>query len=81
MEGKVKWFDAEKGYGFITAEGRDFFVHHSKVPEGVRLNEGDTVTFDPVKDERGRDQAVNVQLGSSESAQAEESAPADESQE
>jgi CspA family cold shock protein len=57
MKGKVKWFNAEKGYGFIVSEeGKDVFVHFSAiVAEGYRtLNEGDEVTFDVEDGERGQ---------------------------
>ena len=60
--GKVKWFNAEKGYGFITTEeGKDVFVHYSSVQaDGFRsLEEGQTVTFDIVEGDRGQ-QAANV---------------------
>ena len=48
MQGKVKWFNAEKGYGFIAREdGADVFVHHSAIQiEGYRtLQEGQRVEF------------------------------------
>ena len=60
--GKVKWFNAEKGYGFITGEdGKDVFVHFSKIQgEGYRtLDEGQEVTFDVEQGARGP-QATNV---------------------
>ena len=60
--GKVKWFNAEKGYGFITTdEGKDVFVHYSSIQaDGFRsLEEGQTVTFDIVEGDRGQ-QAANV---------------------
>ena len=63
--GKVKWFNAEKGYGFITTdEGKDVFVHYSSIQaEGFRsLEEGQTVTFDVVEGDRGQ-QAANVKVG------------------
>ena len=54
--GTVKWFNAEKGYGFITndASGEDVFVHYSSiVSEGYKsLNEGQKVTFDMESDPR-----------------------------
>ncbi|WP_092468123.1 cold-shock protein [Desulfotruncus arcticus] len=63
MEGKVKWFNADKGFGFIeTSEGNDVFVHFSAIQgEGFKtLEEGQSVTFDIVEGNRGP-QAANVQ--------------------
>ena len=60
--GKVKWFNAEKGYGFITTEdGNDVFVHYSAIQcDGFRtLEEGDSVTFEVKESNRGP-QASNV---------------------
>jgi CspA family cold shock protein len=54
--GKVKWFNDQKGFGFITAEnGPDVFVHHSAiVGEGYKtLAEGDSVEFDIVEGQKG----------------------------
>ena len=46
-QGKVKWFNETKGYGFIEQEsGKDLFVHYSEVHEQGRLNEGQSVEFD-----------------------------------
>lgn len=54
--GKVKWFNATKGYGFIeTQEGRDVFVHFSAIEmNGYRtLDEGQTVEFEVVNGPKG----------------------------
>jgi CspA family cold shock protein len=62
MQGKVKWFNPEKGFGFIEREGgEDVFVHFSAIQmDGYKsLEEGQTVEFDIVKGERGA-QAANV---------------------
>ena len=61
-KGTVKWFNAEKGFGFITGEdGADVFVHFSNInSEGFKtLDEGQEVTFDLVESPRGM-QAANV---------------------
>jgi cold shock protein len=61
--GKVKWFNAEKGFGFIeAANGNDVFVHFSAIQsEGFKtLEEGQDVTFEIVEGNRGP-QAANVQ--------------------
>ena len=60
--GKVKWFNAEKGYGFITTdEAKDVFVHYSAIQsEGFKtLDEGAAVSFDITESNRGP-QASNV---------------------
>jgi CspA family cold shock protein len=62
MIGKVKWFNAEKGYGFIEREeGGDVFVHFSAIQgDGFKtLDAGETVEFEIVEGQRGP-QAANV---------------------
>jgi CspA family cold shock protein len=62
MTGKVKWFNAEKGYGFITTEeGNDLFVHYSQIQkDGYKtLEENEEVQFDVTEGSKGP-QASNV---------------------
>jgi CspA family cold shock protein len=62
--GVIKWFDNERGFGFIsTGEGNDVFLHHSQVKEkgnNKDIHEGETVVFDIINDKKGPS-AVNVQ--------------------
>lgn len=65
MKGTVKWFSAEKGYGFIEKEeGGDVFVHFSAIQaDGFKtLSEGQAVTFDIVEGERGQQAASVIAL-------------------
>jgi CspA family cold shock protein len=62
MNGTVKWFNAEKGFGFITSEeGNDVFAHYSQIQkDGYKtLEEGEKVTFDVVNGPKGP-QAENI---------------------
>ena len=61
VNGTVKWFNAQKGYGFITTEDGDIFVHFDSIQmEGYKkLEEGDKVEFEVEEGEKGK-QAVNV---------------------
>ncbi|GHV18284.1 cold-shock protein [Clostridia bacterium] len=64
QKGKVKWFNAEKGYGFIESEdGTDVFVHFSAINmEGYKaLEEGAAVQFEVIDGDKGP-QAANVTL-------------------
>jgi len=62
MTGKVKWFNSEKGYGFITTdEGNDIFAHYSQIQkDGFKsLEEGERVEFEVVDGDKGP-QASNI---------------------
>ena len=64
MNGTVKWFNAEKGYGFITGEdGKDVFAHFSQIQaNGFKsLEEGQKVTFEVAQGQKGL-QAENIQI-------------------
>jgi CspA family cold shock protein len=76
LRGRVKWFDARKGYGFIAREGQeDVFIHFSSIEmDGYKtLDDGEEVEFDIVTTERGP-QAARV----CRPVAAEDPAPADE---
>lgn len=56
LTGTVKWFNGEKGYGFITVDDTDYFVYYSSInmPEGKKyLDTNDTVEFEPGRNEKG----------------------------
>ncbi|MFW5704912.1 MAG: cold-shock protein [Nanoarchaeota archaeon] len=63
MKGQVKWYQKEKGYGFIVGEDdKDYFVHYTAMPqdqEEIREEDNVNVTFDPKETDRGV-QAQNV---------------------
>lgn len=64
-EGKVKWFNADKGFGFIEREGgEDLFVHFSEIQsDGFRsLDEGQTVSFTEAVGKGGKPQATQVSV-------------------
>lgn len=66
IKGVVKWFNNQKGYGFITPEdGKDVFVHHTAIQgEGYKtLTEGQQVEFEVQQGPKG-EQAVNVKKSS-----------------
>ena len=65
MNGKVKWFSDQKGYGFIADDsGKEYFVHHSDIEgEGFKsLQEGESVNFEVEQGPKGL-QAVRVKKG------------------
>jgi cold shock protein len=60
MNGKVKFFNDQKGFGFITGDdGKEYFAHMSSIAPGVKLHENDAVTFDVTEGDRGP-KAANV---------------------
>ncbi len=64
MNGTVKWFNADKGFGFITGEdGTDVFAHFSQIDiDGFKtLDEGQKVTFDVAQGQKGP-QAENIRI-------------------
>jgi len=66
LQGRVKWFDPRKGYGFIEREGEeDVFVHYSAIQmEGYKtLEDGELVEFDIEESERGPQAENVVRLG------------------
>lgn len=80
MRGRVKWFDAQKGYGFIEREGEeDVFVHYSAIQqEGYKtLDDGEEVEFEVIQGDRGPQAANVVRLGASTTPS--EPAPEEES--
>lgn len=66
QNGKVKWFNAGKGFGFIAIDGspRDIFIHVSELEKASlpALNEGQLVQFDIAPGRDGREAAVNIKL-------------------
>ncbi len=63
LRGKVKWFNNEKGFGFVEGEPEDIFIHYSQiVKDGYKtLEANDTVVFEMVQTNKGL-QAQNVRL-------------------
>ena len=62
MKGTVKWFNRQKGYGFIAGDDdKEYFVHHSALAEGTFIRDNDKVSFDPDEGDRGP-VAKNVKL-------------------
>lgn len=66
MIGKVKWYDAKKGFGFISGEdGKDYFIHGSNIVKGrtrVYLNQDDEIEFKIDSDENGKERGAEIVL-------------------
>jgi len=65
-QGTVKWFNSEKGYGFITQEeGPDLFVHYSEIQSSgyKSLNDGDKVEFEITEGRKGKQASAVVVVG------------------
>ena len=63
MKGTVKFFNTEKGFGFISGEdAKDYFAHSSAIPAGTTLKEGDAVTFEATAGDRGP-KATHIVVG------------------
>ncbi len=83
-DGKVKWFNPRKGYGFIaTTDRRDIFVHYSSISgDGYKsLAEGDPVSFDVVEGDKGLRAENVIAQGASKSKEASENSEASVSSE
>jgi len=59
MQGTVKWFSSKRGFGFIEFQGKDYFVHISKVEKNSNLEKGDKVYFEAQQAPKGS-KAVKV---------------------
>ena len=60
MNGKIKWYNVRKGYGFIEGEdGKDIFLHRLAIPQGIFLKEGDELEFETEDTDKGI-KAVNL---------------------
>ena len=71
MQGKVAWFNARRGYGFITCEDKDYFAHYSQIQgDGFKkLVQDEEVEFEIGTAENGKEAALNIRpLGSPEDA-------------
>ena len=78
MEGTVKWFSRDKGYGFIQGDDeKEYFVHKAALSQGTFIREHDKVSFEAAETERGM-QAQNVVLLQKGSEMAQDEAPAEE---
>jgi cold shock protein len=62
MQGKIKWFNEQKKFGFVTSDtGEDVFIHISDVPLGATLKEGDRIMFEVGQAPKGT-KAINIKF-------------------
>ncbi|MBL7100535.1 MAG: cold shock domain-containing protein [Nanoarchaeota archaeon] len=81
MEGKVKFFNTRKGFGFIQGDdGQEYFVHQTALPKGTFLRENDRVAFEAVETDRGK-QARDITLLQKGSDMEEGEEPKEETEE
>ena len=59
--GIVKFFNIDKGYGFITTTDKDYFVHLSGIKDGSPVKKGDEVTFEVMETQKG-EKAIDVEV-------------------
>ena len=70
MNGKVKWYNPRKGYGFIEGEdGKDIFIHRTSIPQGLFLKEEDKVEYEIEETDKGP-KAVNIKKEGEEGEEA-----------
>ncbi len=83
MEGKVKWYNVKKGYGFIAGnDSNEYFVHFTGLTQGTKLYTDDVVQFEPVETEKGlQAQQVSKPEGQQGSEEASEGSPQESSDE
>jgi len=84
MEGTVKFFSRKKGFGFISgADGKDYFVHFTALPQGTFLRDNDKVSFEAVEGDRGlkADKVQLLQKASEMEGSSESSEPSEPSEE
>jgi CspA family cold shock protein len=62
LTGVVKWFDSDRGFGFINANGEDYFAHVTNVAGDFEIMEKDEVSFTVATGKNGRRKAVNIRI-------------------
>ena len=81
VTGVVKFFNPNKSFGFITGDdGKDYFVHSSGLKEGVEITEGDKVSFEVVKGDKGPKAEQVEKIGEVEESDEDKEEETDESE-